>query len=92
VGLEGKKIKQDGKLVDAWSFALGGALGLHAGVARLVNYRCVSADVPDALERLLNSYLANRQNGEKLRAWFAARSNDELRTVLESDAAIEAEA
>jgi sulfite reductase beta subunit-like hemoprotein len=46
VGLEGKKIKQDGKLADAWSFALGGALGVHAGVARVVNYRCLSATFP----------------------------------------------
>jgi sulfite reductase (ferredoxin) len=84
VGLEGKKIKHDGKLADAWSFALGGALGTHAGVARLVNYRCLSNDVPDALERLLRNYLASRNGNENLRAWFAARSNDELRGILES--------
>src|SRR5271157_1527368 len=70
IGLEGKKIKQDGKLADAWSFALGGALGVHAGVARLVNYRCLSADVPDALERLLRSYLASRSEEQNLRSWF----------------------
>jgi len=84
VGLEGKKIKQDGKLQDAWSFALGGALGVHAGVARLVNYRCLSADVPDALERLLRSYLASRKAEQNLRSWFADRSNDELRGILET--------
>jgi sulfite reductase (ferredoxin) len=71
VGLEGKKIKQDGKLADAWSFALGGALGVHAGVARLVNYRCLSEDVPDALERLLRNYLGTRAEEQNLRAWFA---------------------
>jgi sulfite reductase (ferredoxin) len=84
VGLEGKKIKQDGKLQDAWSFALGGALGVHAGVARLVNYRCLSTDVPDALERLLRSYLASRREEQNLRSWFAARSNEELRGILEA--------
>jgi len=84
VGLEGKKIKQDGKLQDAWSFALGGALGVHAGVARLVNYRCLSADVPDALERLLRNYLSSRKAEQNLRSWFADRSNEELRGILES--------
>jgi sulfite reductase (ferredoxin) len=90
VGLEGKKIKQDGKLADAWSFALGGALGQHAGVARLVNYRCLSSEVPEALERLLHGYLATRVGDENLRAWFAGRSNDELRSVLESGLPVEA--
>ena len=84
VGLEGKKIKQDGRLVDAWYFSLGGALGLHAGLARQVNYRCTSHDVPDALERLLRGYLDTREHEENLRAWFARHSNDDLRTVLAS--------
>jgi sulfite reductase (ferredoxin) len=86
VGLEGKKIKHDGKLADAWYFSLGGALGKHAGLARQVNYRCASHDVPDALERLLKTYLATRESEENLRAWFAGRSNDELRAVLASSA------
>ncbi len=84
VGLEGKKIKQEGRLVDAWYFALGGALGKHAGLARQVNYRCSSADVPEALERLLRGYLATREHGENLRAWFAGKSNEQLREVLAS--------
>jgi len=82
VGLEGKKIKLDGKLVDAWYFSLGGALGKHAGLARQVNYRCASRDVPDALERVLIGYQKTRDAGENLRAWFARHGNEELRTVL----------
>ena len=86
IGLEGKKIKQDGKLQDAWSFALGGALGVHAGLARTVNYRCLSDEVPEALERLFGTYLKTRASDQNLRAWFAARSNDELRAILEAAA------
>ena len=85
IGLEGKKIKHDGQLADAWSFAVGGALGVHAGLARLVNYRCLSQDVPDALERLLRSYLGTRGNQQNLRSWFAERTNEELRGLLESE-------
>ena len=87
VGLEGKKIKHEGKLSDAWSFALGGALGLHAGVARVVNYRCLSADVPDALERLLRDYLGTRGREQNLRSWFAGKTNEELRGILEAGVA-----
>ena len=82
VGLEGKKIKHDGKLADAWSWALGGALGTHAGVARLVNYRCLSDEVPNALERLLSTYLSTRSEDQNLRSWFATRSNDDLKALL----------
>jgi sulfite reductase (ferredoxin) len=85
IGLEGKKIKQDGKLADAWSFALGGALGQHAGVSRPVNYRCLSNEVPEALERLLRNYLSSRAEEQNLRTWFAARSNEELRGILEAN-------
>lgn len=87
IGLEGKKIKKDGQLTDAWYFSLGGALGKHAGLARQVNYRCSSHDVPDAIERLLRGYLESRGEDENLRAWIARRSNDELRAMLASGAA-----
>jgi sulfite reductase (ferredoxin) len=90
VGLEGKKIKQEGKLADAWSFALGGALGVHAGVARVVNYRCLSEDVPDALERLLRTYLSTRAEEQSLRAWFAGLSNEELCGILGACMPVEA--
>jgi len=86
VGLEGKKIKHEGKLVDAWYFALGGQLGQNAGFARQVNYRCRSEEVPDALERLFRGYLASRAGDENLRAWFAAHSNEELKGLLEAAA------
>ena len=82
IGLEGKKIKHDGKMTDAYYFCLGGAVGLHAGISRPVGYRSPAALVPEAIERLLRHYLAGRQPDESLRAWFARHSNDELRAQL----------
>ena len=82
IGLEGKKIKHDGKLTDAYYFCLGGAVGEHAGIARPVGYRSPAALVPEAIERLLRQYLAGRQQDENLRAWFGRHSNDELRAQL----------
>jgi sulfite reductase (ferredoxin) len=82
IGLEGKKIKYEGKMVDAFYFCLGGAVGQYAGVARPVGYRCAAPLVPEAIERLLRQYLALRGPGENLRAWFARHSNDELRAQL----------
>ena len=82
IGLEGKKIKYEGKLTDAFYFCLGGAVGEHAGVARPVGYRCPAPLVPEAIERLLRSYLEGRTPEENLRSWFARHSNDELRAQL----------
>jgi sulfite reductase (ferredoxin) len=42
IGLEGKKIKVDGSMQDAYYFCLGGALGLHQAIARPVGYRCLA--------------------------------------------------
>ncbi len=77
IGMEGKKIKHNGKLEDAYYFCVGGSVGLHQGIARPIGYRCLATEVPDALERLLGGYLEARKPGENLRAYFA-RSSDEL--------------
>jgi sulfite reductase (ferredoxin) len=86
VGLEGKKIKVNGEMVDAYYFCVGGALGLHSGTARPVGYRCAATDVPEALERLLGRYLAEREDGENLRRFFARHSDTQLREFLAGEA------
>jgi sulfite reductase (ferredoxin) len=82
IGIEGKKIKHEGKLIDAYYFCLGGAVGQHAAIARPVGYRCPATLVPESIERLLHHYLADRQPSENLRAWFGRHTNDELRADL----------
>jgi sulfite reductase (ferredoxin) len=86
VGLEGKKIKVNGEMVDAYYFCVGGALGLHSETARPVGYRCAATDVPEALERLLGRYLAEREDGENLRRFFARHSDTQLREFLAGEA------
>jgi sulfite reductase (ferredoxin) len=82
IGLEGKKLKVNGALVDAYYFCLGGAVGALQSIARPVGYRCSAQEVPDAIERLLRRYRATREHGENLRRFFARHSNDELRQFL----------
>lgn len=86
IGLEGKKMKQEGQMVDAFAFCLGGAVGAHAGIARQVGFKCLAKEAPDAIERLLRAYLADRAADENLRAWFARHSNEDLRAVLAGNA------
>ncbi|MCU1318689.1 MAG: nitrite and sulphite reductase 4Fe-4S region [Edaphobacter sp.] len=82
IGLEGKKIKKDGVLVDAFYFCVGGAVGKYARTARPLGYRAAADEVPAAIERLLRAYLADRQPEEDLRAYFARTDDDSLRAQL----------
>jgi sulfite reductase (ferredoxin) len=86
IGIEGKKIKVHNRFVDAYYFCVGGALGLHQATARPVGYRCASTEVPDALERLLGRYLAEREPAENLRRFFARHTDTELREFLAGEA------
>jgi sulfite reductase (ferredoxin) len=83
IGLEGKKLKVNGCIQDAYYFCLGGAVGEHAGFGRPIGFRCTANEVPDAIERLLRSYLDERHAGENLRQFFFARhSESALRAFL----------
>jgi sulfite reductase (ferredoxin) len=82
VGIEGKKIKVGDRMVDAYYFCVGGAVGLHQSVARPIGYRCPASEVPDAIERLLRRYLDERLPGENLRRFFARYSDEELRECV----------
>jgi sulfite reductase (ferredoxin) len=82
IGLEGKKIKKDGKLVDAFYFCVGGSVGEYAGVARQIGYRAAAEDCPEAIERLLRGYLTKRKPDENLRAYFRRSTDAELREDL----------
>jgi sulfite reductase (ferredoxin) len=82
IGLEGKKIKQGKDVIDAFYFSLGGALGQYQRIARPVGYRCPASEVPDAIARLLTTYIELREPGENLRAYFGRYSDEELRAQL----------
>ena len=82
IGLEGKKTKVDGQMVDAYYFCVGGAVGAHQATARPVGYRTAATEVPAAIERLLRVYLAERRAGDNFRQFCAARGDEEIRTIL----------
>jgi sulfite reductase (ferredoxin) len=86
IGIEGKKLKVNGQMVDAYYFCLGGTLGLHQGIARPVGYRCLATEVPEAIERLLRRYLDEANAGENLRQFFARHTDEELRNYLAGQA------
>ncbi|MBZ5528350.1 MAG: nitrite/sulfite reductase [Acidobacteriia bacterium] len=82
IGIEGKKIKENGLLVDAYYFCVGGSVGQFSSIARPVGYRCAATDVPAAIERLLHGFHARREPDETLRSFFARLRNEEIRFLL----------
>ncbi len=82
IGIEGKKLKVNGRMVDAYYFCVGGSVGQFASIARPVGYRCAATEVPEAIERLLRAFNSQRESSENLREFFARHSNEELRAFL----------
>ena len=76
-------------MTDAYFFSLGGAVGEHQRLARPVGYRCTAREVPDAIARLLNTYVSARNGQENLREYFARFSEAELRAQLAGAVAAE---
>ena len=91
IGLEGKKLKVNGKLTDAYYFCVGGGVGKHQAIARPVGYRCLASEVPDAIERVLRQYETFKFPGENLREFFARHENDDIRGWLAGEFVIPVE-
>jgi len=82
IGIEGKKIKSNGKMVDAYYFCVGGSVGQIASIARPVGYRCASDEVPAAIGRLLDYFHQSREAGEPLQKFLARHNTETLRGIL----------
>jgi sulfite reductase (ferredoxin) len=65
---------------------VGGAVGKHQAKARPVGYRAPATEVPEAIERLLRRYLADRGNGENFRQFCSRHTDEELREFLAGEA------
>jgi sulfite reductase (ferredoxin) len=82
IGIEGKKIKSNGKMVDAYYFCVGGSVGQIAAIARPVGFRCPAAEVPNAITRLLEYFHVARTGNESLQKFLARQSNESIRSIL----------
>ena len=82
IGIEGKKIKHNGLMVDAYYFCVGGSVGQFASIARPIGYRCVAAEVPDAIARLLEHFHEHRHAAEPLQHFLARTTTPALRQIL----------
>jgi sulfite reductase (ferredoxin) len=82
IGIEGKKIKSNGEMIDAYYFCVGGSVGQAASIARPIGYRCAAEEVPEAIARLLTFFHAERYASEALQNFLARQTTPTLRHVL----------
>jgi sulfite reductase (ferredoxin) len=82
LGIEGKKLKVDGQLKDAYYFCVGGGVGKFQAFARPVGYRCLASEVPEAIERLLTQFELLRDDQENLRQFLHRHDTDDIRSFL----------
>jgi len=82
LGIEGKKVKVDGAVVDAYYFCVGGAVGRHQAVARPIGLRLPATGVAPAIERLLRAFQAERRENDNFRQFASRHTDEELRGLL----------
>jgi sulfite reductase (ferredoxin) len=80
IGLKGQLVlDQDGNQVEGFQVHLGGALGLEAGFGRKVRgLKVTSAELPDYVERVLDRFQKEREEGERFATWAARASEEAL--------------
>ena len=81
IGLKGQLVlDENGRQVEGFQVHLGGALGMNAGFGRKLRGHKVTGDqLPDYVEKLSRTYLANREQGESFAAWVSRADEEVLR-------------
>jgi sulfite reductase (ferredoxin) len=77
---------EEGATTDGFDFFVGGGLGAQAAFARRIGFRTAAANVPEALQRLLLGYLAEREEHEQFHHWAAQAGDAHIKTLLSSTA------
>ncbi|WP_434522334.1 nitrite/sulfite reductase [Halorubrum sp. AS12] len=85
VSLRGMKTRKDGDPVEALDVGLGGGLGENPQFARWVTQRVPADEVPGAIANLIDSFAAERDEGESFRAFVARHDEDELDAFVEPE-------
>jgi sulfite reductase (ferredoxin) len=81
IGLKGQLVTDaQGNQVEGFQVHLGGGLGRDSGFGRkLRGHKVTSAELADYVERVIRSYLRQRQPGEPFAQWVARADEEALR-------------
>ncbi|SNR58647.1 sulfite reductase (ferredoxin) [Haloechinothrix alba] len=81
IGLKGQIVTDDdGNQVEGFQVHLGGGLGLDAGFGRkLRGHKVTSAELGDYVERVVRTFVEQREEGERFPQWVQRASDDDLK-------------
>jgi ferredoxin-nitrite reductase len=82
VAFRGETAFYEGRIVEAVDVGVGGSLGPDSRFVDWVEAARPVDEVPDALGRLFDRYLAERRHGESFRSWVRRKAPSEVRTTL----------
>jgi ferredoxin-nitrite reductase len=83
IGLRGETAhRPDGTLVEAVDVGTGGSLGTDASFVDFVEGAKPCDEMPDAIAGLVESYRAERRDGERFHEWARRVPNDRLRQIV----------
>ncbi|MFL5618171.1 MAG: nitrite/sulfite reductase [Gemmatimonadaceae bacterium] len=82
VGLQGVLLNQGGTQVEGFDFFVGGGLGKNSALGHRIGFRAPADEVPEALERLFSTYVAQKQDGESIRSWTGRVGDAGVKAVL----------
>jgi len=81
IGLKGQLVLNDaGEQVEGFQVHLGGALGLEAGFGRKLRaHKVTGEELPGYVEKIVHSFLEEREDGETFARWVARADEEALR-------------
>ena len=81
IGLKGQLVPDEhGNHVEGFQVRLGGGLGLEAGFGRKLRaHKVTSAGLTDYVERIVRTYLDEREDGERFASWALRADEEKLR-------------
>jgi sulfite reductase (ferredoxin) len=81
IGLKGQLVPdEDGNHVEGFQVHLGGGVGLEAGFGRKLRaHKVTSAGLTDYVERVVRTFLAERDDGERFASWALRADEGALR-------------
>jgi len=68
--------------VEGFDFFVGGGLGKNSALGHRVGFRAPADEVPEVLERLFSTYVAQKEDGESIRSWTVRVGDAGVKAVL----------
>ncbi len=85
IGLQGMRARKGDEMVEALDIGLGGGIGPDPSFVDWTRMRVPADEAPGAIKNLLETFVAERADGQQFRDWVEATDADALEAALEPE-------